>query len=405
VSAAEWVAVVPTVVAALATIVKGLDLVREPTDRGNQNLVTALACLTMAFILEIPDDQGHRTFLGIDDITRLLGHALALIATCGTLVLLEGWSLGFDAARDVIRRQWTLLCAVLAALTVLFFVDPTRGEPENLIDPYANAHPALIAYGLLLYAYIGYAMAGILRGSLSSARLQSGLTAFGQRLCSVTGVFGMVAAANKLAWIFNTIASDPLSWPYVIIGNSLEGLATISMFIGLGLPSIDERLAGRKTRRQERAARATLAPLWQDLLALFPEIQLPEADLHDVYRPLMEISDGLLALRPYIDATVRDAATAVALEHDVAAEDLDAVVTAAQIAVAVDAARAGRFPASETRPVATVAVPEPGAGHAGGIQEQLVPIAAAYSRSPVVAAVRAAHAARPINTEESHHGR
>lgn len=395
------------VMVGVTTVIKGADLAREPTDRGNQNLVAALACLALALLVEIPDDRGHRTFLGVDDITRLLGHSLALTAACATLALLSGWSLGFDVARDVIRRHWALLGAVLTGLAVLFFVDPTRAEP-NRADLYADAHPTLIAYGLLLYLYMGYAMSGILRGSISSARLQHGLTGFGQRLCGVTGVFGLMVAGNKLAWIINVLCGGPLSWPQVVIGSSLQGLATITMFLGLSLPSIDERLAGRQARRQARADRATLAGLWQDLRDLFPRVQLPEADLHDVYRPLMEISDGLLALRPYIDPTVRDTAAALAREHQVPSEDLDAVVTAAQIAVAVDAARAGQESLGAQRPTAAVAVAGDDfqADHAGGIQQQLVPIAAAYSNSPVVATVRShAHAARRASTEESHDGR
>lgn len=398
--AADGIAIVTTVVAGLATVVKGLDLAREPTDRGNQNLVAALACLTLAFIVEIPDDRGHRTFFGVDEITRLLGHTLALTAACGTLALLSGWSLGSDAARDVIRRQWRLHGVVLVGLTVLFFADPTRAEPKSTTDPYADAHPLLIAYGLLLYLYMGYTMRGILRGAISSATLQSGLTAFGQWLCAATGVFGLLVAFNKLAWLINTIAGQPMNWPQVMLGTALQGLATISMFVGLSMPSIDERLSSWKARRRARGDRSTLAALWQDLRDLFPKIQLPEADLHDVYRPLMEISDGLLALRPYLDPAVRETATMVAREHGVRSEELESVVTAAQIAVAIDAARAGREPLGETRPATAVALAgEAPVEHAGGIQQQLVPIAAAYSGSPVVAQVRSTHADRPITAE------
>ncbi|MDW4911699.1 DUF6545 domain-containing protein, partial [Streptomyces sp. ADMS] len=60
-----------------------------------------------------------------------------------------------------------------------------------------------------------------------------------------------------------------------------------------------------------------LGPLWQDLSAAMPEIVLSAADLDEdaasdsdflLQRRVIEISDGILALRPYRSRSVHEAA-------------------------------------------------------------------------------------------------
>ncbi|MFE7560249.1 MAB_1171c family putative transporter [Kitasatospora sp. NPDC057500] len=138
-----------------------------------------------------------------------------------------------------------------------------------------------------------------------------------------------------------------------------------------------------------------LGPLWSVLRSEHPEIELvtPERDFGPaggrreirfaLYRRIIEIRDGQLCLRPHLHPGVARWVREVTGPAD--PEEFAAVVEAAAIAAALEAARAGRrFPAG------------PGGGWvphpvAAGLREEaawLVKVAAAYGSSPVMAHVR-----------------
>ncbi|MER7705143.1 DUF6545 domain-containing protein [Kitasatospora sp. NPDC097605] len=162
------------------------------------------------------------------------------------------------------------------------------------------------------------------------------------------------------------------------------------------------RAAGDAARRADPGGRARawcdhrrLGPLWSVLRSELPEIELitPEREFGPaggrreirfaLYRRIIEIRDGQLALRPHLHPRVALWVREVA--RPTGPEEFAVLVEAAAIAAALEAARAGRrFPAG------------PGGGWVphpvvAGLREEaawLVKVAAAYRSSPVMAHVR-----------------
>ncbi|MEV6975295.1 DUF6545 domain-containing protein [Kitasatospora sp. NPDC093806] len=139
-----------------------------------------------------------------------------------------------------------------------------------------------------------------------------------------------------------------------------------------------------------------LGPLWSTLRSERPEIELAASepwfgpgsgrrgDLRfALFRRIIEIRDGQLALRPHLHPRVPCWVAEVV--RPTGTEEFEVLVEAAAIAAALEAARAGhRFPVDPTARW----VPSP---LTAGLREEaawLVKVAAVYRRSPVMAHVR-----------------
>jgi hypothetical protein len=99
--------------------------------------------------------------------------------------------------------------------------------------------------------------------------------------------------------------------------------------------------------RQWRSYR-DLHPLWSVLHQSVPQIALspPRGLRHQIgfrlYRRVIEIRDGELALRPYLYAAVAEAAASAAAKSGLSADDLDTMVEATVLAAALQAKQAER---------------------------------------------------------------
>ena len=85
-------------------------------------------------------------------------------------------------------------------------------------------------------------------------------------------------------------------------------LAVLLICLGLTLPAVVYPLSQARRRRWELQSFEALGSLWQDLSTAMPEIVLSSADFAEdvsndsdflLQRRVIEISDGILALRPY----------------------------------------------------------------------------------------------------------
>ncbi|MFB6560564.1 MAB_1171c family putative transporter [Streptomyces sp. NPDC056400] len=121
-------------------------------------------------------------------------------------------------------------------------------------------------------------------------------------------------------------------------------------------------LSQLRRRRWERNSFTALEPLWREVTSAVPEVVLDpgstDADTHDLdfhlHRRVIEINDGVLALRRYRQAAVRDAAAAEVARRGAAdTPEGDAEVEAAVIAAAVAAKHAGTVPEGDEAPPAT----------------------------------------------------
>jgi hypothetical protein len=105
-------------------------------------------------------------------------------------------------------------------------------------------------------------------------------------------------------------------------------------------------------------AHRELYPLWSALREITPEIALDPApsEFHDrlrvrdldfrLYRRIIEIRDGRLALRPFLDADVARHAREDALRSGLTDGDMEAAVEARVLAAGIESAREKRQPAN-----------------------------------------------------------
>jgi hypothetical protein len=119
-------------------------------------------------------------------------------------------------------------------------------------------------------------------------------------------------------------------------------------------------------------------------IALVPPSGRPDWFLsHDLdfqlYRRVIEIRDGRLALRPYLDRRVTDTARRLGRAAGLSGSELDATVEAAVLAAAIQAKH-------EQRAADTGSPDAPGGSDLPGELAWLVAVSTAFASSPVVSA-------------------
>ena len=96
---------------------------------------------------------------------------------------------------------------------------------------------------------------------------------------------------------------------------------------------------------RKQCAYRRLRPLWQAVRAAVPEIALPPGPSvgigYRLYRRVIEIRDGQLALRPYSDPQAVAMAESEARREGVTGADLGATIEAALLAIAISARESG----------------------------------------------------------------
>jgi hypothetical protein len=312
-----------------------LFLVRKPgNDRFRRDIRRMLLGLAIALTALTP--AGHATINGIagtQNLPRLIGHAGMLLAA---------WA-GQDLLLHVngLRRTWHTwwMTGMFCLLCVLFALTPDLFPQSPWVFEY------VLAYTIAqLPAY-----ADIIRLCLRYTRIAD-TTALRAALLMI--VAGLALAALYLVNKVVLGAASRLQFDYAfgrttIPGKLLPTTAYLLVLVGAVLPALLAWLARHRRYR-------TLGPLWRALYRADPTIALDPPTVPDLlmlgrvrlrlYRRVIEIRDGLLALRPYRDpdiaTTARDHATRAGLHG----QRLDAAVEAAVIAAALRARAAGHPP-------------------------------------------------------------
>lgn len=109
------------------------------------------------------------------------------------------------------------------------------------------------------------------------------------------------------------------------------------------------------------------------------KLALRDAGIH-LYRRVIEIYDGRMALRPYLDKAVADRARLLADDAGLVGTGRDVVVEAARLAAGIDAMKRGTSAVEEDSSVP----PSPGGTSLSDEAAWLIQVAHAYRRSPVV---------------------
>lgn len=201
--------------------------------------------------------------------------------------------------------------------------------------------------------------------------------------------------AEKLVYVLTQIADLPpplsgdnacsslISPPQCAFSVTLPITGVLLITIGATLPVWGQALTAPWRHHRRARTLHALEPLWRALHDAFPQIALPAGRHHDpafrLYRRVIEIDDGKLLLRPWLDPAVTEAATRTATASGPHGSPLRATVEAIEIAAALDAYAAGALAAASLPAVAAPSVTDLASEAAW-----LATVATAFRSSPLV---------------------
>lgn len=301
---------------------------------------------------------------------RLLGNAFQLLAV-HFLVRLAA------STRDPVPRSgFGYLVATWVTMTAL--LASTDFDPQNGGFTRANAVlPTAVAYQLVLFAYGAGCLVVFARMiNRYAAECPSGPFRTGLR----TVAFGAMWTVGWAFW-----ACLPTLWilltglrreTFMAINLNLAWVAVALWIAGAMLATWSEQIERLHRRVSAIRRYRAMAPLWSALFAAQPDIALtgmPRDPEFALYRRIIEIRDGVLALRRHVPPQVTDW---------IPAPQSPATLEAASLAAALIAKKAGHsWPATSHVPAAVDA----------SIESEtvwLTEVARAFATSPAVAEVR-----------------
>jgi hypothetical protein len=390
----------PAMLTWAAVIFKLPAMRRSPRDSALRAYWLALLALSLALTVLLPPVHlAIDRLVGVPNLSRLLGHSLALAAAwAAQAFLLRLNYLGPTAWRRTRRYGWAL-AATVVVMAVLFALAPVDVETTQFMGRYADAS-FMLEYWLAFLAYLGLAQWNVAHLSWRYARLSDRpALRLGLRLTAAGGVFGLGYVVHE--GLYLAVRRLDLGYPLGVkerVTQVLLASAAGLIVIGSTMPAWGPRVGLPRLWRwiAQYGAYRRLYPLWLALCRSSPEIALVppspvvvdalavrDLDLR-LYRRVIEIRDGRLALRPYLDPRAANAAHALGQDAGLSGEELQVVVEAASLAAALRAKkRRRRPPAGGPRPEA------PGATDLEGEVAWLERVADCFARSPLVRAVLA----------------
>lgn len=349
----------PAVLAWAAVAYKLPACLRGRRDPAVRSLWLSLLFLALALTVMLPSIYvAIDRLVGVVNVARLLVNGLVLVASWAVQAFLFRVNYPDGEALPRIRRVGWGLAGTLVLLAALFVLAPAGEETTDFIGRYGSA-PFVLEYRLVFLGYLGLALRNIVGLAWRYAGIaERPALRLGLRFVALGGVLGFGYVANEglrvAAARFGL--GDPLPDPHLVT-NALMATSVVLMLVGCTMPAWGPRF-GIPTLyswvRQYRAYRR-LHPLWLALYRAKPEIALVPpssavADMlsvHDLrfrlYRRVVEIRDGLLALHPYHDPVVAHYARGLCQEAGLPSEKAEVVVEAASMAVALRALAQGRI--------------------------------------------------------------
>ncbi|GAB2691053.1 MAB_1171c family putative transporter [Kitasatospora kifunensis] len=343
-----------------------------------------------------PTGFGSELLLLIGDMMKV--GAVSLLV----LIALVLQARGSDplAVRARLRRWTVPTVAVPLCLALLFCAaHPTHHGGQLMVTGWGRW--LLVGYNLLFAGYsvgclvvLGTVLVYQTRLAAGNNLLRTGLRLM--TLAVVVGALWSLWALDDVAWLLaHGRQSDSEDTISNVLGALCTGLtvggATATVWGGTRWGAgITAPARWLRARRRYTA----LEPLWSALHSAVPGIALGEGAgtgrrpaLRDaefaLYRRIIEIRDGQLALRPFVHPEV-----AGWVSQAMGGQPHGALVEAATLAAALEAGRAGRRACGPTAPVACVTQPVPGPGTVDAEADWLIQVTEAFGGCAEVAEVR-----------------
>jgi hypothetical protein len=368
---------------------------RRPRDRGLQAYWLTLLYLALALTLLLPPVYFAMSQLtGVPNLARLLGNGLGLASSWTVQAFLFHLSDPHGRACAGVKRSGWALAGTLGAMTVLFVLAPVEETVIDFTRRYGDA-PFVFEYRLAFLAYLGLATVNVARLSWRYAQIADRPSLqLGLRLVAAGGLVGLAYVVHEGTHV--TARRLGLGYPVPAPATVTEILivtAVLLFVVGSTMPAWGPRLGIPRVYRWMRQHRSLrrLYPLWRALCQASPEIALdpPTSRLADVlavrdlgfrlYRRVVEIRDGRLALRPYHNPRAAELARRLGQTAGLADEELEALVEATRLAAALQAKAWGHTVDHTVAEIGT-----PGGADVTGEVVVLERVADHYAHSPIV---------------------
>ncbi|MET9952830.1 MAB_1171c family putative transporter [Streptomyces sp. NPDC006339] len=296
----------------------------------------------------------------VPNVARLLSNSASLAAATAVVAVILQLNLDPSEARRRIRVRLVLLAVAVVGMASLF-----------TYEEMTHRSPRVYAVYLLLYvSYLGFAVVDfMLQAVRQSKSTRRGSVRVGLRMAAAGCVFALIYIAYKTTRLIDLGLGlgliDSTSECSTLVGRcafsvTAPALAVLLICLGLTLPAVAYPISQARRRRWEARSFEALGGLWQDLSSAMPHIVLEPADAEDMsadsdfllQRRVIEISDGILTLRPYRSRNVQEAAEGAfgtGTVRDAAA------VEAAVVKAALRSLETGRFAVDVAPPSAEAA--------------------------------------------------
>jgi len=389
----------PTVLTWAAVLYKVPALRRRPDDWSLRTFWLTLLALAITLTVLLPP-----VYLGVDalfrvpNLTRLLAHTLTLLASWSVQAYLAYLNYPEVEARPSVRRSGWILLGTLVFMTIFFVLAPVDDEaPLDFMTRYGNA-PFILEYRLVFLLYLGFALVNVVGLCWRYAGLADRpALSLGLRIDALGAVVGIGYVVHETARVvtmrfgvgYPIRDSDEFTQLLVAVSITLivVGSTIPSWGAHVGIPALYEWLGQYRALRQLHA-------LWQLLCNAAPEIALvpPRSALADaldlrdlrfrLYRRVVEIRDGELALRSYLDSRVPERARDFCWKAGIPPEQFAEHVEAACVAAAVRAKARAKRPEHSAPLGQTDGVP-----YVAGEAAFLGRVARCYAHSPAVSGI------------------
>ncbi|WP_412078527.1 MAB_1171c family putative transporter [Streptomyces xanthophaeus] len=315
-----------------------------------RSLWGALSLVTAATVAGVPGvRRGIDGLLGVASGTNLIVHLLTL-AAAACLIEFVHQTTG-DRRRLSSPVRWLTVAG--PALVLVFAMMPRPDGDEDLLTQATTGWS--LAYWGIVTLYLGWGLTNCASMCLRyGGQAASGSLLTSLRLIGAGSVAGLLYVCHRVAYL--AVQSVVPGWfrnsAVVATTQLLLACALLLLILGVAWPSLAERVRLRRVRG--RLAR--IRPLWSALREAAPEVMLslPSELKKDpdvlLYRYVIEIRDGALAVGSFDSGEVREAARAALAAEGLSGGTLDASVEAVSLRCALKRAAPGDGPKSPGRP-------------------------------------------------------
>ncbi|MGH3736769.1 MAG: MAB_1171c family putative transporter [Micromonosporaceae bacterium] len=343
----------------LAVIYEAVSLTRQRDNRARRALLLTFVALALAATFFVPSVYvATQDVTGLSNVADLIARCAVLLASLGAQSLLLHLTQEPATATRMSRQRAVAMSAAMVLLVVLFMIAPVHETGTlRLTSDFGNS-PWVTGYLLVFSGYLGIALVDVLRGGLRYAPKAGMPVSLALRLIAIGCVFGLLYVAGKLGFLIAVLlGGSPSPEIESAVARTLAVMGGLFVLAGSLTPAVYPRWRRAARWVETYWAHRKLYPLWSALHEIAPEIALDPAasEFRDrlrvrdldfrLYRRVIEIRDGRMALRPFLDADVARRARDRVLKCGLDDRDVEAAVEASVLTAGVENARRHRRPA------------------------------------------------------------